>query len=263
MPPIDFTRLEFLYEQLWAKKDNPPDRVFRDFEFPLLNTDSDTDTNPQHRRKKGTAEMLSLGHISSGPELQTHGRLPCKANELLVRGAYREMYDILVADHEDRLKDFRAERSIADWKKFRLILGQPGIGKTWFLSYVLVRRLLEGKPTIYQVAKHLGNPVDFTEATHYLINGNGVHLMPDTPSFSVSNNPDIWVLADQRPVGAARTGDHSWLVIVSSSPRKDNIHRLIKEFSAQKYYLPAWDWEEVVAAAYVQHPRLRTSCVSS
>jgi len=159
------------------------------------------------------------------------------------------MYDILVAGHEDRLKHFLAKQPLPHWMKFSLILGQPGIGKTWFLSYVLVRRLLEGKPTIFQVANHLSNPVGFTEATHYLINGNGVHPMPDTPSFSELNNPEIWVLADQMPVGAARTADHSWLVVVSSSPRKENIHRLNKDYAPQTYYLPAWDWEEVVAAA--------------
>lgn len=47
-------------------------------------------------RKTGTAEMLSLDHISSGPELLANRRLPCDANELLVRGEYREMYDIIV-----------------------------------------------------------------------------------------------------------------------------------------------------------------------
>jgi hypothetical protein len=211
----------------------------------MLNTDS----NVQEKRKKGTAAKLSLGHISSGPELQSLGRLPCQANELLVRGAYREMYDILVADHEHRLEHFRVKKFIPHYMKFSLILGQPGIGKTWFLSYVLVRRLLEGKPTIFQVAKHLGNPLEFTEATHYLINANGVHRMPDTPSFSELNNPEIWVLADRRPVGAARTADHCWLVVVSSSPRKENVHRLNKDYAPQKYYLPVWDWEEVLAAA--------------
>jgi hypothetical protein len=244
---------------LWAKKDNPTDIIFRNFEFPLLNTgtdpdtdtdaDADADTNSQERRKMWTAEKLSLGHISSGPELQAFGRLPCQVNELLVRGAYREMYSILVADHEDRLKHIRAAENIPHWKKFSLILGQPGIGKTWFLTYVLVQRLFEGKPTIFQVAKSWGISDDFTEATHYLINGNGVHPMPDSPSLSELNDPEIWVLAEQKPVGVARMANHSWLVVVTSTPQKENNRRLIEDYSPKEYYLPALDWEEVLATA--------------
>jgi hypothetical protein len=62
-------------------------------------------------------------------------------------------------------------------------------------------------------------------------------------------DPEIWVLADHHPVGAARGACHKWLVVVTSSPRKDNNHYLIKDYSPQKYYLPAWNWKEVVAAA--------------
>jgi hypothetical protein len=246
-----------LYEQLWAKEDNPPDTMFRDFEFPKVKTktkpktktDSSTNTNPHETSKTWTAKKLSLGHISSGRQLQDNGRLPCGTDELLVREAYREMYDILVADQEDRMSDVRAEEKILPWKRFSLILGQPGIGKTWFLSYVLVRRLLEGKPTIFQVPKRLDRAGDFAEATHYLLNGDGVHPMPDSPSLSELADPEIWVLADEYPVGAAQESTHKWLVVVTSSPRKENHHYLIKEYSPRTYYLPAWDLEEIVAAA--------------
>ena len=241
-----------MHEQLWGKKDTLPDGVFRNFEFPRFKTKTktDTDTNPPKSRKMWTAEKLALGHIISGPKLQRLGRLPCKANELLVREAYREMYDVLVVDHEDRMKHVEKESEIPRFKKFTLILGQPGIGKTWFLSYALVRRLLEGKPTIFQAANGVTDDnFDSTAATHYLIDAIGVHPMPYSPSDAVLQDPQIWVLADHHPVGAARQSDHNWLVVVTSSPRKENNHYLIKEYSPRKYYLPAWDWQEVVAAA--------------
>ena len=44
----------------------------------------------------GTAVKLSLSGISSEAQLEGVGCLPCEADELLVRGAYREMYDILL-----------------------------------------------------------------------------------------------------------------------------------------------------------------------
>jgi hypothetical protein len=184
-----------LHEQLWGKKDTLPDDVFRNFEFPRFKTKTktktDTDRNPRERDKMWTAEKLSLGHISSGPELQKDGRLPCDADELLVRGAYREMYDVLVADQEGRMKHVQAKRKIPVFKKFSLILGQPGIGKTWFLSYALVRRLLEGKPTIFQAANGVTDIVDFTETTHYLIDAIGVQPMPYSPSHAVLEDPQI------------------------------------------------------------------------
>jgi hypothetical protein len=240
-----------LHKQLWAKKDSLPGGVFRNFKFPSFNTKTatDTDTNPQKRCRMSTAEKLSLSHISTGPILQGIGRLPCGADELLVRESYREMYDILVADQEGRMKDVRAEQTIPHRKKFSLLFGQLGIGKKWFLSYVLVRRLLEGKPTIFQAADYANDDVTVTTATHYLINANGVHPMPDSPSVSELMDPEIWVLADHHPVGAAGQVGHNWLVVVTSSPRKRNNHYLIKNFSPRQYYLPPWDWEEVVAAA--------------
>jgi hypothetical protein len=197
-----------------------------------------------------TAEKLSLSDIGSGSQPGSRPCLPCGANELLVRGAYQEMYNILVETQEDRLQHIQVPEPIPNRKKISLILGQPGIGKTWFLTYVLVRRLLEGKPTIFQVAKHFDGDVNFSDATHYLINENGVHQMPDSLSVPEMDNPDIWVLADQKPVGAPwLVGEHNWLVVVTPEPREANYHYLVKRFSPQTFYLPTWDWEEVAAAA--------------
>jgi hypothetical protein len=240
---VEIARLKFLHGLLWAKEDSQLRTVFCKFEHPSWNRDTNRHINGDMR----TAVKLSLGGNSSGAQLEGAACLPCEANELLVREANREMYDILLKAQEDRLKGFQKWNDIPHRKKIILILGQPGIGKTWFLSYVLVRRLLEGKPTIFQLADF--DSANCVNATHYLIDGNGVRQM-DSPSFGELRNPDIWVLADQKPVGAPRrAGGHNWLVVVTSSPRKDNYHYLDKEYSPRKYYLPAWEWDEVVAAA--------------
>jgi hypothetical protein len=93
---------------------------------------------------------------------------------------------------------------------------------------------LEGNPTIFQVAKRFGGAVDFTDATRYLINGNGVHQM-DSPSISEIDNPDLWGLANQKPVGGPPTGGRSQLagcgdVLVP----EDNYHYLVKEYSPRR-----------------------------
>jgi len=237
-PQSSLLRLEILYEQLWAKQDSLYDTIFPDFEFPYFNPkpETDTATNSQEYVKK-SAVKLSLSGVVRGAQLPADGCLPCLANELLVREAYREMYDILVACQEDRLK--HTARIIPKWMKMILILGQPGIGKTWFLSYVLARRLLVGKPTIFQAHE-----------THYLISEKGVHEMGKRAPLEVSMNPEIWVLADRKPIGQPEhAGEHCWLVVVTSSPRETNYGDLSKNFSTQIFYLPAWDWEEVMAAA--------------
>jgi hypothetical protein len=159
------------------------------------------------------------------------------------------MYDILLQAQKMRMKFSEAGR-IPDRQKVILILGQPGIGKTWFLSYVLVRRLLEGKPIIFQVASNLGGDSRLNAATHYLIDGNGVRELEERPPFFQLKNSDIWVLADQTPFGKPRElAEHQWLVVVTSSPREANYKYIVRECSPEMYYLPTWDWDEVVAAA--------------
>jgi len=70
-----------------------------------------------------------------------------------------------------------------------------------------------------------------------------------TPPSEVRWNPEIWVLADQTPDGESQSpGEHHWLVVVTS-PQGKNYRDLIKRFSPQICYVPAWDWEEVMAVA--------------
>ena len=50
-----------------------------------------------------------------------------------------------------------------------LICGYPGIGKTWFLTYLLTERLLLGLPTIFQI----GNS-STSSCLHFLFDEKGV-----------------------------------------------------------------------------------------
>jgi hypothetical protein len=160
------------------------------------------------------------------------------------------MYDILLDAQARRLQWIQKSNPLSDRQKIIQILGQPGIGKTWFLSYVLVRRLLEGKPTIFQVADNFRGDNGFADATHYLIDADGVRRMDKRPPFFELINPDIWVLAAQMPVGAPRrVREHRWLVVVTSEPREADFKDLVKDHSPQQYYLPTWDWGEIMAAA--------------
>jgi hypothetical protein len=239
--------LTFLHGLLWQKGASLGDKVFRQFQYPSW----DRDRNPHTGGDTWTALKLSLSDfLLSGAELENGRCLPCSKDTLLVRNAYPEMYGVLVEAQERRLECIKESKPLSDTQKIILILGQPGIGKTWFLSYVLVRRLLEGQPTIFQVADNFRGDSGCIDGTHYLIDGNGVRQMGKRPPLYELKNPAIWVLADQMPVGAPRrVNEHRWLVVVTSSPRESNNAQLLKHHSPQQYYLPTWDWKEIVAAA--------------
>jgi len=110
----------------------------------------------------------------------------------------------------------RDSKPIPNRNNICLILGRPGIGKTWLLSYVLGwGGFWRGSPLFSR------SPIDWMTPTassiqFTTINGNGARQMA-SPSASELGSPDVWVLVDQTPVGAPReAGDHSWLVVVTS-----------------------------------------------
>ena len=240
--PVTVEMLENLHRLLWGREEHLLRTVFCDFQYPAWNAD----TNPHiNSEDTWTAVKLTLGRITSMPH-----DLPCGADELLVRDAYREMYDILLKAQEDRKKHLDEHRRIPNRKKIILILGQPGIGKTWFLSYVLVRRLLEGKPTLFQAGEDFGGDRGFGAGNNYLIDKDGVGTMAVPPTILELKNHDIWVLADRTPFGIPRKfASHNWLVVVTTSPREANYHHIVKECSPDMFYFPTWDREEVGAAA--------------
>ena len=246
--------LKFLHGLLWGQEKRLLNTIFSDFQHPSWNRDTNPHINSDDTR---TAVKLTLRRIASTAEF-----LPCGESELLVRNAYREMYDILLEAQELRMKYLNKDEPIPRCDRIILILGQPGIGKTWFLSYVLVRRLLEGKRTIFQEGENPSGDSMFTTAAHYLINGNGVSKMDKEQIDSALDKAEIWVLADQNPFGVPQKAKyHKWLVVVTSSPQKDNYKQIVRDYSPRKFYFPTWDWDEVVAAAYVLPPHLRTSYV--
>jgi len=95
-----------------------------------------------------------------------------------------------------------------------------------------VRRLLEGKPTIFQVGENIGDDSGFMDVTHYLIDRKGVYEIDKRPSFVELRNANIWVLADQIALGAPRqVAERNWLVVLTSSPREANYKYIVKEYS--------------------------------
>jgi hypothetical protein len=225
----------------------------------------DSTANSAVRRRKATKLDLLKARLEyeqvMGVSVGEESLLPYSSDGLLVRDCYAEMYDVLVevgrtriggrkcaktADGEYRYVNDRICRR--NREKVCLISGQPGIGKTWFLSYLLVRRLLGGKPTIIQVSERQEGSADLCEAVHYLLDEHGVREMDAAMFESVRSNTEIWVLDDQKAVGLARYFRYQqWLVIVTSSPNKENFKYLKKDYCRREFFLPVWTWQEIVA----------------
>jgi hypothetical protein len=123
--------------------------------------------------------------------------LPCGSNMLLFRDTYHEMLDCLfLLDKKngylpEHAKDLPSCRNRLH--KGLVISGQPGIGKTWFLSALLVGRLLLGSKTVLQFESD-------GKYGHLLFDHLGVRYLDDVDqSDKVFNDVRVWALVDQQP----------------------------------------------------------------
>lgn len=112
-------------------------------------------------------------------------------------------------------------------------------GKSWFMSYLLVDRLLRGLPTVYTTMTQ----------QHYIFTDEGMMSFEDLSDEMVGNylrNDKVWYLSDETPHKVASLDPAtSWMIIQASSPNKDNFRKWQKEKSVQIYYMTPWTWDEV------------------
>ena len=84
--------------------------------------------------------------------------LPCKPNALVFRETYREMLDFIKGLEEEHGYMGEGKRPQRERTHSSIILtGNPGIGKIWFQSAILVDRLLAGLPTVLQTDEGRGD----------------------------------------------------------------------------------------------------------
>jgi hypothetical protein len=77
-----------------------------------------------------------------------------------------------------------------------ILTGNPGIGKTWFQSAILVERLLAGFPTVLQMDN---TP---TNEEYLLFDHRGVTSLHELPrNDTIYANVEVWALADQKARG--------------------------------------------------------------
>ena len=116
------------------------------------------------------------------------------------------------------------------------------------MSYILVHRLLNGLPTIFQAERGVN---------YYFFNHDGVSLIPVGTvgtAHTATRDHRVWALIDTKPDPSLWSAT-CWLIIQASSPQVENYKQFRKHANAQLIYMDVWSWWELRAAQYAD-PRL-------
>jgi len=119
-----------------------------------------------------------------------------------------------------------------------VITGNPGIGKSWLLSYCLYRFAKEKKIVFFESVRTDERWLFKPDGTVTQI--EGTRWPPET------RDPKTYFLFDPygglAPREPRRVGAFT---IVASSPDKRNFKEFAKQTGSQKFYMPCWTWSEI------------------
>ena len=152
-----------------------------------------------------------------------------KVNALFIRDSYKELYALIVDSFMD--KDV-------------IVTGTPGIGKTLFLVYFLMRYMRENAEFTVLFCKHS------SETYVYFDNCNDgpVELQHMTQDLEyMLENGDLLLLVDAASSSEVyRTGNCR--VIVATSPNISNYEDILKDCNPVLLHMPVWSSEELLQA---------------
>ena len=122
-----------------------------------------------------------------------------------------------------------------DHRKYAIITGTPGIGKSVFLFYIFWHLVKEGKCVLFATTK----PAIYFD-------GNSAFDLFSLPSSRQFWTPDLWCLVDSKdPTDIPGFPVDACSVILSSTPRNDFISAFSKLVPAPPvFYMPLWTREE-------------------
>jgi hypothetical protein len=131
-----------------------------------------------------------------------------------------------------------------------ILIGQPGIGKTTFLYYVLVCRVLAGEPTMFEYEKH--GIYSFTDTFQHL------------DKIDARASPNAWALSDSNSAlwkpNQSFTGQGSqFFVLQATSPRPERWHSWKKYRNAKMVTMDLWSWDEM----YIGATKFETTPIST
>ncbi|KAL5526986.1 SQS1_4 [Sanghuangporus sanghuang] len=146
----------------------------------------------------------------------------------LIRKEYEELDSFLAS--ADKSKTSRV-----------LLIGQPGIGKTVYLTYCLLKRLSSGKRTI----------VSWSDTSRYLFQDDGAFWIPfktiAAAGLKVTDDRDrdALILYDLNNNQPRPYEMRNWHIVVASSPKNSRWKEWEKETQPETYIMKTWGWEEM------------------
>lgn len=182
-----------------------------------------------------------------------HGQM---LSEMLVLQAYDEMLKELEARHNHVRKTKRKCGTVS----LHPVKGSPTVGKTSFLVYVLITRLMQRLPTIFQAANADGSP-----GHAYLFCSKGVYPV-GTQSFRSLTKEYRRVVTQEFCQNTTKAEKRNiWILLDSTKPDNylvkhfapsfnvqasgDNLNKLFHNSRAnKKFYMKTWKPFEIAAA---------------
>ncbi|KAH7886431.1 hypothetical protein F5I97DRAFT_1928284 [Phlebopus sp. FC_14] len=167
-------------------------------------------------------QCLDFGEHSAAVQLLCGGLW--RGGKILVRTEYREALQAL---EEEQV-----------YRKGAYVVGQPGIGKTYFLIYLLVERLREHKAVAFQLSS-CPFYVLFTENVT-------VHSIQHSKPLRHS---DVWGLSDSNSL--IMTPAPAFLdlpnvrVVQATSPNRNRWKEWSKQYGAGRYVMKVWSIDEI------------------
>ncbi|RPB03463.1 hypothetical protein L873DRAFT_1860351 [Choiromyces venosus 120613-1] len=222
--------MQDLYDELWGKHFHPGYKV-------NLNETGDK-TFPDLEFAKGKKEQVF--NI-----LKVRSKLPCGMNQLLVCQEF-EMIKHKLLETGIPVRNLNLDCKIAS---------QPSSGKSFFLSYLLVLRILAGQPTIFRR----------NDSHYYLFDSNSHGSKTDANSlFDLSQDQKrvLWILTDGVLEGEGwNDKGHSWFGVLAVSPKNlRGSRKWVKDRNVGSRNMRKWEWDEIVAAFSLESSEPPTPC---
>ncbi|KAM6499073.1 hypothetical protein JOM56_004581 [Amanita muscaria] len=127
-----------------------------------------------------------------------------------------------------------------DRKRGVVITGTPGIGKSIFLYFVLVERILNGQCTAYQ----------YTSTVILMLGSHDVRIFPADPRLDTRKFPGTWALVDSNvelipPRGEFTSAHSKFYLIQATSPQPSRWKAWKKQLSAAIAVMKPWSCKEL------------------
>lgn len=160
---------------------------------------------------------------------------------MLVIEDYVKLYNMLTKEGRPASPKGKAKGHETSVKRAHaLVIGNPGIGKSWALDYILYRRLLEGQPTLYRR----------NSSESFFFTASGVEYDEQTIEKHLDvlqkGKTEVWVLVDTARQPRATDLRRPFNRLIQATPPNIQEYAQWAKPSFEKYYwLDMWKWEEM------------------